>query len=353
MSNTVPRPHIIDPDGTHDSRYLVIGDPRAIGPEGPVGPQGPVGPPGPKGERGDDGQAVRILWVVTTVGALPTTGVNIGDGALVGSVDPYDVYVYANNPTPMWNNAGPVTIGPQGPQGPAGPTGPAGPQPSLAGSGSALTAARSDHNHNGIYSPATHTHDASAITTGLLSDARVPELNASKITSGVIGIARVPDIPTSKITGALGTDQVPSLDASKTATGVFSIDRIPNVPASKVTSGVFDTGRLPDIPSTKVKGAFSESQIPGLNANKITAGTMAKERMPKMALTELFPNNKTTKSGSSAMRVGPGNSHAVIVSPLGTGWGVHDTGMRQTTDEQWAYVMVPGLGFGWIPANRI
>lgn len=52
------------------------------------------------------------------------------------------------------------------------------------------------------------------------------------------------------------------------------------------------------------------------------------------------------------MRVAPGNEHSVI-RVLGSGWGLHDTGDRQNTDETWAYVYIPGLGFGWIPANRI
>jgi len=42
----------------------------------------------------------------------------------------------------------------------------------FAGSGSANTVARSDHNHDGTYSPVGHTHDADDITSGTLDNAR-------------------------------------------------------------------------------------------------------------------------------------------------------------------------------------
>lgn len=353
MSNTVPRPHLTDPDGTHDSRYLLVGDPRAIGPQGPEGPQGVPGPQGEQGDRGDDGQAVRIRWVVASALDLPASNVNIGDGALVGTSDPYDVYVYANNPGPMWNNAGPVSVGPQGPAGEPGIPGPPGPQPPLAGSGSATTAARSDHNHDGTYSPVSHTHNASSINSGIMSVNRLPDIPPSKVSGGTLSISVIPDIPVSKLTGTLLTAQIPTMDASKISTGTFAVDRLPGIPADKITSGTIPENRISGLSASKiVSGTLSINRVPGLGADKITSGTFNKSRIPQMLITEMFPNNVTTKTGSSAMRVGPGNAHAVLTT-LGAGWGVHDTGMRQNTDEMWAYVMVPGLGFGWIPENRI
>ncbi len=46
------------------------------------------------------------------------------------------------------------------------------------------------------------THDASAINSGVLAAARIPDLDAAKITSGELDTARIPDIPQSKVTGA-------------------------------------------------------------------------------------------------------------------------------------------------------
>ena len=44
------------------------------------------------------------------------------------------------------------------------------------------------------------THPASAITSGTLAEARIPNLPASKITSGALAAARIPDLDGSKIT---------------------------------------------------------------------------------------------------------------------------------------------------------
>jgi len=43
-----------------------------------------------------------------------------------------------------------------------------------AGTGTAVTLARSDHNHDGTYAPTSHTHSASQITSGTLAIARIP-----------------------------------------------------------------------------------------------------------------------------------------------------------------------------------
>jgi hypothetical protein len=42
----------------------------------------------------------------------------------------------------------------------------------FGGNGTAETASRSDHNHNGVYSPEAHEHDAGAIVSGVLTPAR-------------------------------------------------------------------------------------------------------------------------------------------------------------------------------------
>lgn len=75
----------------------------------------------------------------------------------------------------------------------------------------------------GTFDPATkadklHLHSATDITTGVLSAARIPNLNASKITAGILGVSRIPN-----------------LDASKIDTGVLDLARIPALPISKVS----------------------------------------------------------------------------------------------------------------------
>ncbi|RUP38860.1 MAG: hypothetical protein EKK60_08710 [Gordonia sp. (in: high G+C Gram-positive bacteria)] len=49
------------------------------------------------------------------------------------------------------------------------------------------------------FTPATHTHAASDVTSGTLDAARVPNLAASKITSGTLAEARIPAITSSMV----------------------------------------------------------------------------------------------------------------------------------------------------------
>ena len=56
---------------------------------------------------------------------------------------------------------------------------------------------------------------ASAINSGTLADARIPNLNTSKITAGTLDVARVPDLNASKITaGTIATARLGSGTAS-------------------------------------------------------------------------------------------------------------------------------------------
>ncbi len=56
---------------------------------------------------------------------------------------------------------------------------------------------------------------ASAINSGTLADARIPDLNTSKITAGTLDVARVPDLNASKITaGTIATARLGSGTAS-------------------------------------------------------------------------------------------------------------------------------------------
>lgn len=77
---------------------------------------------------------------------------------------------------------------------------------------------------------------ADNIISGVLADARIPNLNASKINAGTFDDARIPNLNASKITA-----------------GTLDTARIPNLDASKITSGEIDVARLPAIAITNVE----------------------------------------------------------------------------------------------------
>jgi hypothetical protein len=93
---------------------------------------------------------------------------------------------------------------------------------SFAGSGTASTAARSDHNHNGIYALASHAHPGEAITSGTVADARI----ASSLTrdSEVLGIILAGDGSGSGLDGDLLDSQQGSFfqNASNLNAGTLS-----------------------------------------------------------------------------------------------------------------------------------
>ena len=61
------------------------------------------------------------------------------------------------------------------------------------------------------FTPSSHNHAASEITSGTFATARIPNLAASKITSGTFATARIPDLSASKITsGTLNNDRLPN-----------------------------------------------------------------------------------------------------------------------------------------------
>lgn len=60
--------------------------------------------------------------------------------------------------------------------------------------------------------PPAHTHNASDVNAGTLSDARIPNLNASKITAGTFNSGRIPNLNASKITaGQLSASRMPAV----------------------------------------------------------------------------------------------------------------------------------------------
>ena len=90
------------------SLYGSLRGPRgSIGPTGPQGPQGEQGPIGLTGPKGDTGGLVNILGVVATAEELPAVStVNDTDAYLVGSTNPYDIYVIIHQPNKQWFNIG-------------------------------------------------------------------------------------------------------------------------------------------------------------------------------------------------------------------------------------------------------
>ena len=99
-------------------------------------------------------------------------------------------------------------------------------------------------------SPVT-TFDASAIISGVLAGARIPNLNANKINSGTLNVNRIPNLPASRITsGEFNVNRIPDLDASQVTTGIFDAARIPGgglgdtFDASAIVSGILNVLRI-------------------------------------------------------------------------------------------------------------
>tara|TARA_R100000654_G_scaffold478_7_gene1757 strand:- start:3245 stop:4867 length:1623 start_codon:yes stop_codon:yes gene_type:complete len=148
------------------------------------------------------------------------------------------------------------------------------------------------------FTPASHTHAASDVTSGTFADARIPSLAASKITSGTFGTARIPDLAASKITsGTLGTARIPNLAASKINSGTFDAARIPNLAASKISSGQVAVAQ----------GGTGASTLDG-------AGIVLKSGAQSIAGNKTFSNNVTVNgdlivSGNQTTK----NSEVVLI----------------------------------------
>lgn len=78
--------------------------------------------PQPVNIAGPPGQGLEIQGVVETMQQLPTTAAQ-GDVWLVGTVSPYEAYIWVSG---GWLDLGQVAVGPAGPQGEPGPAGPKG-----------------------------------------------------------------------------------------------------------------------------------------------------------------------------------------------------------------------------------
>lgn len=89
----------------------IIGPQGIQGIPGPQGPQGNQGPQGPKGERGDVGGFINIFGILDAANQLPapTTLNNLTAAYLIGTSEPYDLYVQIGetSESAVWQNVGP------------------------------------------------------------------------------------------------------------------------------------------------------------------------------------------------------------------------------------------------------
>lgn len=94
--------------------------------------------------------------------------------------------------------------------------------------------------------------------------------SADLINAGTFGVDRIPVLTEGKI---------PSLDAGKITTGEFAAARIPTLDAAKIGSGTFADARIPNLAASKVtSGTFDAARIPTLDAAKIGTGTLPTAR---------------------------------------------------------------------------
>lgn len=155
------------------------GDPGPEGPQGVKGDQGIQGiqgVQGPVGPKGPQGTGLAVKGTVANAAALPTSGNITGDGWIAS--DTQHLYIWSGT---AWSDAGPVSQGPAGPQGdqgapgPKGDTGPQGPQ--------GIQGVQGPQGPKGDTGPAgPATTDASALTTGTLASARLPDLSGTYAT---------------------------------------------------------------------------------------------------------------------------------------------------------------------------
>ena len=89
------------------------------------------------------------------------------------------------------------------------------------------------------------------------------------------------DLNASEITtGTIADARIPNLNASKINSGTFADGRIPSLNASKTNSGTFADARIPNLAASKINsGTFATGRIPDLNGNKITTGTISVDRI--------------------------------------------------------------------------
>lgn len=118
----------------------------------------------------------------------------------------------------------------------------------------------------------TGTHPASAINSGVFSDARIPNLDASKITSGTFGTARIPNLDASKITSGnlTGIFEVVTSASGQVASGIINV--LNGVGGSGIQL-IGSTGASAFGGNMTVAGTVNISSALGVAGNIFTAAT--------------------------------------------------------------------------------
>ena len=157
----------------------------------------------------------------------------------------------------------------------------------------------------------SHEHDAADITSGVLDDELIPNLDASKITSGTFDGGRLPTVPITK-GGTGATDAAAARTAlgaaaanhTHTAADVGAADAVHTHGAGEITSGTLASDRLPTVPvskggtgATTAAAARTNLEVTPANigaaaashthsASDVASGTLASDRLPTVPVSK-------------------------------------------------------------------
>lgn len=112
-----------------------------------------------------------------------------------------------------------------------------------------------------------------ALTASAISGSAsgLSNLDASRLSSGSLSLASIPNLNANLITGELPAARLPeTISAAKVTSGTFGVDRIPSLAATRI-SGTIPSARMPSIPTDRVTtGIFALNQIPALSTDRIS-----------------------------------------------------------------------------------
>jgi len=172
---------------------------------------------------------------------------------------------------------------------------------SYAGSGTASTVARSDHNHNGVYALLSHTHAGEAITSGTVADARIA--NSLTRDSEVLGIVLAGDgsgsgVDADVLDGQQGSyyQNASNLNAGTLGNAYFSAY------GDLSAEGYLDLNAESDI-LTRLQGDnrfVNEAQADSVNSAMIANGAVTAADLQDGAALAEISNNDGAGSGLDA-----------------------------------------------------